>query len=139
MDGAEVAEVSGGYAPGGWQQENMRLVVRRVRVNAADLHRSPKARRRRSVPKGQLKLLLRGRIEHTYAAALARAADPEAVVAEVTAGRSHNPPFIRRWLINLPARILRSARQRYLRMPPGWQAAIQFQALYYHLLALPSG
>jgi hypothetical protein len=198
------------------------VLVQRVRVSALELREgSGKARRRRAVPKGQLKLALRGRIEHTYASSLIvtdlpgeavaveyrhrlraqikegikdlklgcglhhpplrrkranqawqaaaviatslismlsaievhrqqqlaraeaerRAAAGEGVDAHeeiAAAGQSHNTPFPRWWLINLPARVLRSARRRYLRLAPSWRPAIPFAALYHHLQLLPA-
>jgi hypothetical protein len=65
MSGAEIAEVS--YTPGGWRHEPLRLIIRRVRVPAAELSRNPRSRRRGSIAKGQLELALRGRREHVYA------------------------------------------------------------------------
>src|SRR5947207_849130 len=41
--------------------------VRRVRVAAGDLSTDPRARRRRTIPKGQLALALDGLVDHVYA------------------------------------------------------------------------
>ena len=64
MEGADVAEVA--YRPGGWKHEPLRLIVRRVRVEADQISRDARSRRRRTIPKGQLKLALKGYIDHTY-------------------------------------------------------------------------
>ena len=65
MEGAEVAEVQ--FSPTGWQHEPLRLLVRRVRVEAQEISRSPKSRRRKTMPKGQVQLALKGLVGHTYA------------------------------------------------------------------------
>jgi hypothetical protein len=65
MPGAEIAEVA--YTPGGWKQEALRLLIRRVRISAQELSRNPRSRRRRTIPRGQLQLALSGRREHVYA------------------------------------------------------------------------
>jgi hypothetical protein len=64
MRGAEIAEVS--YRPSGWKHEPLRLIIRRVRIPASELSQNPRARRRRTVPKGQLRLALGGRREYVY-------------------------------------------------------------------------
>ncbi len=61
---AEIAEVA--YTPGGWKHEPLRLLIRRVRIPASELSQNPRSRRRRTVPKGQLKLALGGRREYVY-------------------------------------------------------------------------
>ena len=64
MEGAEVAEVP--FSPTGWQHEPLRLLVRQGRVEAQDISRSPKTRRRRTMPKGQVQLALKGLVGRTY-------------------------------------------------------------------------
>lgn len=66
MHGAQVAELA--FTPTGWQQEPLRLIVRRVPVSAAELEAgSPKARRRSTIPPGQLALVLEGQLDSTFA------------------------------------------------------------------------
>ena len=65
MAGAEVAELR--FTPTGWQHEPLRLLVGRVRVEAKAISQSPRSRRRRTIPKGQLQLALKGMVSHTYA------------------------------------------------------------------------
>ena len=65
MAGAEVTEVW--FATTGWKHEPLRLLVRRVRMEAKDISQSPKSQRRKTFPKGQLQLALKGRVDHTYA------------------------------------------------------------------------
>jgi hypothetical protein len=57
--GQEIAELP--CTPAGWEQEPLRLVVRRVRIPADELSQNPRSRRRRTVPKDQLEWLLRTR------------------------------------------------------------------------------
>jgi hypothetical protein len=64
MARAEVAETS--YCPQGWRHEPLRLLVRRVRVDAAEISHSPRARRRRTIPKAQLALAVAGDIDTVY-------------------------------------------------------------------------
>ena len=64
MAGAEVAERP--FLPTGWEGEPLRLLVRRVRVEAEEISQSPRSRRRRTIPKQQLRLALRGALGHTY-------------------------------------------------------------------------
>jgi hypothetical protein len=64
MKGAQVAVCD--YAPAGWPPGTM-TVVRRVKVRAGDVSADPRARRRRTIPKGQLTLALEGLVEHVYA------------------------------------------------------------------------
>jgi hypothetical protein len=66
MHGAEVAEVP--FTPEGWKHEQLRLIVRRVPVTAAELLAgSPKARRRKTIPPEQLQMVLNGQLDSTYA------------------------------------------------------------------------
>jgi Transposase DDE domain group 1 len=64
MKGAQVAVCE--YTPAGWPPGNA-CVVRRVKVRAQDISTDPRARRRRTIPKGQLTLALDGQVEHVYA------------------------------------------------------------------------
>lgn len=64
MKGAQVAVCD--YAPAGWPAGTA-CVVRRVKVRATDVSTDPRARRRRTIPKGQLALALDGLVEHVYA------------------------------------------------------------------------
>ncbi len=61
---AEVAETA--YAPGGWDEEPLRLVVRRVAFAAEGLASDPRARRRRTIPKEQLSLVDAGEATSAY-------------------------------------------------------------------------
>ena len=63
MDGAEVAET--GYRPEGWEHEELRLIVRRVRFTRAQLA-STSSRRRRTIHPEQLQLCLDGKRGHAY-------------------------------------------------------------------------
>ena len=66
MRGAEVAETT--FAPHGWAHEQLRLIVRRVTVTAAEIrHGSPRARRRSTIPPEQLQMVLDGQLDSTYA------------------------------------------------------------------------
>lgn len=64
MSGAQVAVC--GYVPGGWPP-GTRCVVRRVRVPADQVSTDPRARRRRTIPAGQLALALDGLVDHVWA------------------------------------------------------------------------
>jgi DDE family transposase len=64
MKGAQVAVMD--YAPAGWPPGTV-CVVRRVKVRAGDISTDLRARRRRTIPKGQLALALDGLVEHVYA------------------------------------------------------------------------
>jgi hypothetical protein len=64
MKGAQVAVCD--YAPAGWPPGTA-CVVRRVKVRAQDISTDPRARRRRTIPKGQLALALDGLVTHVYA------------------------------------------------------------------------
>jgi hypothetical protein len=66
MRGAEVAETS--VIPAGWEHEPLRLIVRRVSVSAEEIQRgSARARRRSTIPPGQLQMVLDGQLASTYA------------------------------------------------------------------------
>ena len=64
MAGAEVAETT--YTPGDWEHEPLRLLIRRVRIRAADISRSSRSRRRRTIPKIQLALGLSGALKEVW-------------------------------------------------------------------------
>lgn len=64
MPGAEVTETT--YTPAQWRHEPLRLLIRRVRLDAAQLSRSPRARRRRTIPAEQLALALAGAVDIVY-------------------------------------------------------------------------
>jgi hypothetical protein len=64
MPQAEIAETT--YTPHGWGHEPLRLVVRRVRITVEELSEDTRSRRRRTVPKEQLELALKGRVEYVY-------------------------------------------------------------------------
>ena len=64
MPGAQVAAID--YAPAGWPDDAY-TIVRRVRVNAADVSTDPRARRRRTIPAEQLTLALGRQVEHVWA------------------------------------------------------------------------
>lgn len=64
LPGAEVAETS--YLPTGWEQEPLRLIVRRIPFSARELSRSEQARRRRTIPPEQLALALEGEVASVY-------------------------------------------------------------------------
>lgn len=63
MPGAHVAVSN--YAPAGWPA-GTRMLVRRVRIDAADISTDPRARRRRTIPKDQLQLALDGVSDVAY-------------------------------------------------------------------------
>ncbi len=66
MRGAQVAELA--FTPQGWKHEQLRLIIRRVQVTAAELAAtSPKARRRTTIPPEQLQMVLDGQLDSTYA------------------------------------------------------------------------
>jgi hypothetical protein len=66
MKGAEVAEVP--FTPTDWTHEELRLIVRRVPVSAAEIQASsPRARRRKTIPPEQLQMVLDGQLDSTYA------------------------------------------------------------------------
>jgi Transposase DDE domain group 1 len=64
MDGAQVAAVD--YAPAGWPPDAY-TIVRRVPIDAADISTDPRARRRRTIPAGQLTLALDGALDTVWA------------------------------------------------------------------------
>ncbi len=214
MKGAEVAETT--YQPTGWKHEPLRLIIRRVRVEADEISRDGRSRRRRTIPKGQLKLALKGYIDHTYSYSFiltdlsGNAAEIElwhrqrahieerfkdlklgcgmdhAPMASLVGNRAwqtatviatnlvamlsataakvnherlgeliatseepgprrapfrvarHNAEFVRRWLVNVPGRILHGGRQIHLRLAQGMLWAQTFIATYQRLRLLRS-
>ncbi len=64
LEGAHVAETT--YAPAGWTQEPLRLIVRRVAHQADGLSDDPRARRKRTIPRDQLALGLAGEADVVY-------------------------------------------------------------------------
>ena len=66
MTGAQVAACD--YAPAGWPADTYTYtIIRRVRIDAADLSADPRSGRRRTVPDEQLTLALDGQLDHVYA------------------------------------------------------------------------
>ncbi len=66
MRGAQVTEVP--FTPRDWQHEQLRLIIRRVPVTAAELLAgSPKARRRKTIAPEQLQMVLDGQLDSTFA------------------------------------------------------------------------
>ena len=63
MEGAEIAEAS--YCPKGWPGAP-RAIVRRVRVEAADMKTDPRSRRLRTIDKEELRAVREGRADHAY-------------------------------------------------------------------------
>ncbi len=214
MAGADVAELR--FTPTGWPDEPLRLLVRRVRVEASEISTSPRSRRRKTIPKGQLQLALKGLVGHTYAysfivtdlsgdavelehwqrrrahieerikdlklgcglihlplrrrranyawqtaaviasnltamlsavnvcrerqdaqAAAGGTLTPEQLAA---VGQPHNTAVLRRWLLTVPARLVRSGRRLRLRLARGMVHQQEFWALHYYVGRLaPSG
>lgn len=64
MRNAQVAAAD--YAPKGWPA-GTRCLIRRVRYDAATLSVDPRARRRKTIPRGQLTLALGGQVEQVWA------------------------------------------------------------------------
>ena len=64
MPGAQVTAVD--YAPEGWPPGSY-TIIRRVRVDVADVSADPRSRRRRTIPKDQLTLALDGDLDHVWA------------------------------------------------------------------------
>ncbi|HUY56169.1 MAG TPA: transposase, partial [Candidatus Nanopelagicaceae bacterium] len=214
MAGAEVAEMP--FVPTGWEGKPLRLLVRRVRVEAGEISQSPRSRRRKTIPQQQLQLALKGAVSHTYsysfmvtdmegdavelehwqrrrahieerikdlklgcgllhlplrkrranygwqtAAVIAsnltamlsavnvareRQAAQEGAGGTLSAealgavGQSHNTEVLRRWLLAVPARLVRKSRQLRLRLAQGMMHKQEFWALHHHILKLaPAG
>lgn len=64
MPGAQVAAID--YAPAGWP-EDAYTIIRRVRVDAEDVSADPRSRRRRTIARDQLALVLGGELDHVWA------------------------------------------------------------------------
>lgn len=64
MPGAQVATVD--YGPEGWPPDCY-VIVRRVRIDASEISRDGRARRRRTIPAEQLALALGGELDHVWA------------------------------------------------------------------------
>jgi hypothetical protein len=82
MRGAQVTATS--YAPAGWPPGTY-TIVRRVKVPAQEISTDPRSRRRRTIPAGQLALVLGGVADHAWAVSFLvtniPAAQPEGIVA----------------------------------------------------------
>jgi hypothetical protein len=63
MRGAEVAEAA--YRPAGWPP--VRAIVRRVRYDADAISADPRSRRRRTIDRDQLQLVIDGEADHAHA------------------------------------------------------------------------
>ena len=64
MHAAQVAVVN--YAPAGWPPHTY-TIIRRVRVDAAEISTDPRSRRRRTIDRAQLALVLDGVLDHGWA------------------------------------------------------------------------
>ena len=53
-------------------------------------------------------------------------------------GQSHNTAVLRRWLLAVPARLVRNARQLRLRLAQGMLHKREFCGLHHYLLHLAS-
>lgn len=82
MPGAQVAVID--YAPAGWPPDAY-TIVRRVRVDAADISADPRSRRRRTIPADQLALALGGELDHAWAVSFIVTNLPTTTAAEVIA------------------------------------------------------
>lgn len=192
MRDAEVAEIS--YRPKEWEHEALRLIVRRVKVAVDEVSQDVRARRRRTIPSGQLEMAIEKRVEYVYsysffltdmegdAAVLERWQRQRAQIEErikdlkLGCGLGHLPlasrwanvgwfsasviahnlvsmladllaesggrvrcmtATLRRWLLDVPGRVLRTSRRLHLRLPAGMPWAQAFAALYERVRALP--
>lgn len=82
MPGAQVAVMD--YAPAGWPPDAY-TIVRRVKVDAADISVDPRARRRRTIPADQLALALDGELDHAYAVSFIVTNLPTSTAADLAA------------------------------------------------------
>lgn len=82
MPGAQVAVID--YAPAGWPPDAY-TVVRRVRVEAADISTDSRSRRRRTIAKDQLALALGGELDHAWAVSFIVTNLPTSTPADVVA------------------------------------------------------
>lgn len=64
MAGAQVAACD--YTPAGWPPDSY-TIIRRVRVDAEQVSADPRSRRRRTIDKAQLAMVLDGDADHAYA------------------------------------------------------------------------
>lgn len=216
MHGAQVAEAR--YSPSGWKGEPLRLLIRRVEHAADDvLATNERARRRRTIPAGQIELALAGELSCVYGysfiltdldgdaaqvehfhrhraqieerikeAKLGQALrrmpcknihqnrfwmtccmlalnitsmlcdmtpDTAAAIDESGDERAESPrdrirfnefvprrrsiKTIRRWIIQVPGRVVRTGRRTTLRLPAGYRHLTTLTATYNAILALP--
>jgi hypothetical protein len=213
MHKAQVAETM--YSPTGWKHEPLRLLVRRVRVSALDLlATAPQARRRRTIPPGQIQLALAGELSEVYAysfiltdlegdltvvemhhrqraqiedrfkeaklgqamrhmpckninqnrfwmTACLLALNITSLLSDMTplcastedehGTRSESPrdrirtdppvrrsiKTVRRWILDLPGRIVRTGRRTIMRLPAGYRHLTTLTATYDAILTLP--
>jgi len=82
MPGAQVAVMD--YAPAGWPPDAY-TIVRRVKVDAADISADPRSRRRRTIPADQLALALDGELDHAYAVSFIVTNLPASTAADLAA------------------------------------------------------
>lgn len=82
MPGAQVAVID--YAPTGWPPDAY-TIVRRVRVEAADISTDGRSRRRRTIAKDQLALALGGGLDHAWAVSFIVTNLPTSTPADVVA------------------------------------------------------
>ena len=80
MRGAQVAAMD--YAPAGWPPDAY-TIVRRVRVDADDISADGRSRRRRTIAKDQLALVLGGEADHAWAVSFIVTNLPTTTSAEV--------------------------------------------------------
>lgn len=85
MHGAQVAVID--YAPAGWPPDAY-TIVRRVRVDAADISADGRSRRRRTIAKDQLALALGGEADHAWAVSFIVTNLPTTTPADVVAVES---------------------------------------------------
>ena len=85
MPGAQVAVMD--YAPTGWPPDAY-TIVRRVRVEAADISADSRSRRRRTIAADQLALTLGGELDHAWAVSFIVTNLPTSTPAEVVAVES---------------------------------------------------
>lgn len=63
MEGTELAVID--YLPGAWPKEGVVCIARRTRIPAGQVP-TGRARKRRTIPPGQLALALEGRVDHVF-------------------------------------------------------------------------
>jgi len=127
LEDAEVAEFA--YSPGGWNYEPLRVIVRRVRVAANEVSGDGLvvAHNLVSMLAAEVAAGNRRRLRERVADAVEeedlRHAGPERV-------QPHNLQLVRRWLINVPARVVHSARQVFVRLAAGMLWGEVFKRTY---------